>query len=105
MKKDLLVIEVECHTDAPEDFSIIRRIEIPDIDHLLYALPDKPNERYTAEEFKSLMKKIKFKRTSELALIVIDKRSGKRRGLVCPLSWPEYGKPGMMHNRVAFDLP
>jgi hypothetical protein len=54
MQKDLLVIEVDCHTDAPVDIFVIRRIEIPMIDHLLYALPDKPDEQYTAKEFVSL---------------------------------------------------
>jgi len=54
MQKDLLVIELDCHNDAPEDIFVIRRIEIPIIDHLLYAFPDKPDERYTAKEFVSL---------------------------------------------------
>jgi hypothetical protein len=104
MSKDLLAITVDCHTDAPEDFFVISTVETPEVDFLLYGFPDKPKELYTAEEFRRVVNKVKFKRTSEFVLLVMDKRSGKSRCFVSPLKWLEQGKIGSTHNRIVLDL-
>jgi hypothetical protein len=104
MSNDLLVITIDCHTDLPEDRSVIRTVETPEVDYLIYAFPDKPNERYTTHELQQVIKEVNFKRTSELVLLVTDTRSGKSRALVCPLRWPKEGEIGTSQNKIVFDL-
>lgn len=100
MNEDLLEMEVDCHNDAPEDFAVIRWIKLPEASYLTYALPDKPNDIYSADEFKILVEnKIRFKRSPELLIIVINKNSGKRRAVPFSLEWPNDMKPGVTLNR------
>ena len=100
MNEDFLVMEVDCHNDAPEDYAEIRWMKLPEASYLAYALPDKPNEIFSAEEFKMLAeKKIRFKRSPELVIIVINKNTGKRRAVPFLLEWPNDMKPGVTSNR------
>jgi hypothetical protein len=102
MNKDLLEIEVDCHNDASEDFAEIRWIKLPEPNYLLYALPDKPDDMYPANEFKTLVEKsVKFKRSPELAIIVINKTSGNRRAIPFLLKWPDDQRPGVTLNKFS----
>jgi hypothetical protein len=96
-------IDIACH-NFPEDFATARILQIPEVDYLRYALPDKPNETYSAEEFKSLLKeKVKFARSPELVVLVVNTSSGKRVGLKFPLKWPDV--LGTVVNRWAVRIP
>ena len=100
MNEALLEMEVDCHNDAPEEFALIRWIKLPETSYLAYALPDKPNEIYSAHEFKVLLEeKTKFKRSPELLIIMINKNTGKRRIIPFSLKWPNDMKPGVSLNR------
>jgi hypothetical protein len=102
MTQGFFEIYVDCHND-PEDYATARIVEIPDLDYLRYALPDKPDEVHTAEEFKALLGKIKFKRSSEIVIFIINNNSQKRVALNIPLEWPN--GPGTKTNRRGFKFP
>ena len=99
MNQGFFEIDVNCH-NYPEDYATAKIIMIPELDYLRYALPDKPDEVYTAEEFRTLLKKIKFKRSSEIVIFVVNKNSQKRTALRFPLNWPNELRPGTKTNRL-----
>jgi len=88
MTQGFFQIYVDCHT-YPDDFATAKIMAIPKLDYLGYALPDKPDEVYSAEEFRTLLKKIRFERSSEIRIDVVNKNSQKRTLLRFRLSWPD----------------
>lgn len=97
---------VGCH-NYPDDCATAEIIAIPELDYLRYALPDKPDEVYTAEEFKALLKKIRFERSSVIRILVVNKNSHKQTELMFPLSWPDQITPTTRHNKCSrkFTVP
>jgi hypothetical protein len=88
MTQGFFEIDFNCY-NYPEDYVTAKILEIPEVDYLRYALPDEPDEFYTAEEFKTLLDKIKFNRSPKIVIFVLNKNSGKQVALRFPLSWPD----------------
>jgi hypothetical protein len=103
MNQGFFEIDIHCH-NYPEDYATAKIIAIPEVDYLRYTLPDKPDEVYSAEEFKTLLEDIKFKRSPEIVIFVVNKNSRKRAALRFPLSWPDELTPGTKTSRFGLNF-